>query len=128
MLVSEMVFWFLLTENVMPLSVPLLRITRHGNVNASKYIERWKSISKAKSQRKYDALFFIYENVVFPTQADYFYFSVDFSMTILKLFLLLNYSLWLFCLRMYSGFSYHGAAKNLVDSRKNWKILTVNRK
>ena len=35
---------------------------------------------------------------------------------------------------MYSGFNYHGAAKNLadsrknlVDSRKNWKILTVNR-
>ena len=44
MLVSEMVFWFLLTENVMPLSVPLPRITRHGDVNASKYIERWKSI------------------------------------------------------------------------------------
>ena len=36
---------------------------------------------------------------------------------------------------MYSGFNYHGAAKSLVDSRKNlvnsrknWKILTVNRK
>ena len=29
---------------------------------------------------------------------------------------------------MYSGFNYHGAAKNVVDSRKNWKILTVNRK
>ena len=111
MLVSEVVFWFLLTENLMPLSVPLPRITRHRNVNASKYIARWKSISKAKSQRKYDTLFFfIYENVVFPTQADFFYFSVDFSMTILKFFLLINYSLWLFCLRMYSGFNYHGAS------------------
>ena len=67
MLVSEMVFWFLLTENVMPLSwsVPLPRITRHENVNASKYIERWKSISKAESQRKYDTLFFLYMRMLF---------------------------------------------------------------
>ena len=57
-------------------------------------LNRGFTVSKAKSQRKYDTLFFfIYENVVFPTQADYFYFSVDFSMTILKLFLLINYSL-----------------------------------
>ena len=109
MLVSEVVFWFLLTENLMPLSVPLPRITRHRNVNASKYIARWKSIKRNHSENMTHS-FFIYENVVFPTQADYFYFSVDFSMTILKFFLLINYSLWLFCLRMYSGFNYHGAS------------------
>ena len=107
MLVSEVVFWFLLTENLMPLSVPLPRITRHRNVYASKYIARWKSISKAKSQRKYDTLFFLYMRMLFflPRLIIFIFLSI-----LVWLFLNFSWLIWLFCLRMFSGFNYHGAS------------------
>ena len=45
-------------------------------------------------------LFFLNKNIVFPAEAEYSYFSDNFSLKIF-LWIFLDYSIWHFCFRMY---------------------------